>query len=451
MTLWLLIPLILCLQYIYWYIGKKAAQKVHGQKDYFLAGKGVRFFPLMMTFIGAQVGGGLVLGAADTAFEYGWWVLLYPLGTCLGLLLLGIGIGKRLTSFKTSTIAQILEIVYKSRMLKKIASTLSIISLFMILAAQFTASHTFLLALGLINPLFFIAFWGVIIFYTVRGGLRAVIATDVVQATVFSLVLCGCFALLFFGGMLPSFSLKMSSFTLSSTKLVGWLLMPLLYMMIEQDMGQRCFAGDSPQTVSKAALGAGICTMLICVVPITLGVFAKTMGLTIPVGASTLMTAISFAGGPWITALVGCAVLAAIISTATSLINAISSNLSQDFDIFRNQENLKAAKWITLGISVGAMVFAFYFNDIVGILIQSYELFVSALFVPIFIALFKKHGNFLSALLAISFGMGSFILFKIVPLPFPAEIMNILLSFVGYGCGEVISHFRKEEVEFTIY
>ena len=55
--------------------------------------------------------------------------------------------------------------------------------------------------------------------------------------------------------------------------------------------------------------------------------------LEVPQGGSVLMTTITKTTNPWMTALVGCAVLAAIISTATSLINAISSNLSSDFKL----------------------------------------------------------------------------------------------------------------------
>lgn len=444
MNLYLFIPLLVVLQCVYWFIGRRSSSKVQGQRDYFLAGKSVRFFPLMMTFMATQIGGGLVLGAADAAFQYGWWVLLYPFGASLGLICLGLGLGRRLSGFPVSTIAQILEICYRSPFLKKIASVLSMISLFMVLVAQIIASHTFLITIGLSNPWLFALFWGIVILYTVGGGLRAVISTDIAQATVFSIVFCVSLGLLFYAGSIPAFSLSLSSFALSSSKVTGWFLMPLLYIVIGQDMGQRCFAGNSPGTVSKAAIWAGVCTMLICTVPILFGVLAKTAGLVIPLGASTLMTAIAFATNPWIAAGVGCAILAAIISTATSLINAISSNLSQDFEVFREKQNLRIARRVTLLISIGALFTAFYLNDIVGILIQSYELFISALFVPIFVALFKKRGNFLSALLSILIGMASFILFKIVPLPFPVEIASLLLSLLGYGCGEAVMHIQKQ-------
>lgn len=442
-NLWFFIPLLALLQCVYVYIGRRSAKKVESQSDYFLAGRRVRSLPLMMTFIGAQVGGGLVLGAADTAFTYGFSVLLYPLGTCLGLLVLGLGVGKKLASFQVATIAQILEVVYRSSCLKKVASFLSIISLSMILSAQFIASHKFLHALGMTSPLLFVAFWAAIVLYTVRGGLRAVISTDIAQATVFSFIFALCFMLISYQGHLPSF--ETVSFEIPSSKWVAWILMPFLYMIIEQDMGQRCFSAESPQAVSKAAIGACICTLLICLVPITLGVIGKQLGLTIPQGNSALMTTVSYLTNPYVTALVGCATLAAIVSTSASLLNAISSNLSQDFKLF--SKTTKEARLLTLGIAASALVIAFYFNDIVGVLIQSYELFISALFVPIFMALFYKNATVQAAWTALVIGFGCFIFFKIFPTHFPYEIITLVLAFAGFLIKQFLQKNKKRLTE----
>ncbi len=429
------------LQALYWVIGRRSSKNLKGKEDYFLAGKSVSFFPLLMTFLATQVGGGLVLGAAEEAYRYGWPVLLYPLGASLGLIGLGLGLGKKLAKFPVSTVAQILELVYRSPFLKKVASTLSVISLFMILVGQIIASRKFLLTLGFSSTPLFIFFWAIIIAYTVKGGLKAVISTDIAQAFVFSLVFFFSFAFVAWSSDWSA-PMVVEPFASSSSKWVGWLLMPLLFMTIEQDMGQRCFAGDSPKTVSRATFAAGVLTLLICCIPVFLGVFAKKMGVIPSEGASILMVAINAFTNPWISAVVGCAVIAAIISTATSLINAISSNLSQDF--FREKEGVAFMQFLTALMSIGAILFAFLFNNVVDVLIQSYELSLSCLFVPIFIALFRPQGNFISALLAIFIGLCSFCFFRFVASPFPSEIISISLSFLGFCAGEIWVWSRKK-------
>lgn len=447
MNLPLFIFLLFALQFLYWMIGRHSSKNIQNNEDYFLAGKSVQLFPLMMTFLATQVGGGLVLGAADEAYKYGWGVLFYPLGQALGLILLGAGIGKKLAEFKVSTVAQIFEVVYKSAKLKKIASILSILSLFMILIAQIIASSKFLVSIGFDNVPLFILFWGIVILYTAQGGLKAVISTDLIQAAFFSIVFLSCFGYVLYSFPVTSLTQlsSVNDFIPFSSKLCGWLLMPLLFMVVEQDMAQRCFAGSSGKIVSRACLLAGMSTILVCIAPVYFGCLAKMNGIEILPGSSVLMAAVAETTTPWMTAVVGCAVLAAIISTATSLINAISSNLSTDFDFsfLQKIEKIKIAQGMTCLISIGAIFFAFFFDNVVDVLIQSYELALSCLFVPVTFALYKKQGNSLSAYMALVLGAMGFIAFRIFPIPFPKEIASILLSFGGYGLGETMAYMTR--------
>ncbi|MFZ0565876.1 MAG: sodium:solute symporter family protein [Chlamydiales bacterium] len=448
MNLFAFISVFCSIQILCLIIGRRASRNLKGKEDYFLSGKGVKFFPLMMTFLATQVGGGTILGSAQEAFQFGWAVLLYPLGASIGMILLGLGIGQRLAGFKVSTVAEILEVVYRSSSLKKIASILSMISLFMILTAQIIASQKFLISLGLTSTPLFLVFWGFVIFYTVQGGLKAVIATDIFQTLFFIGVFLACLAFALFT---PHFSFfqftEVEPFQFPSSKLYGWLFMPLLFMLIEQDMGQRCFAGSSPKTVGRASLVAGLATFSICLIPVLFGMGAQILGLNIPDGASVFMTAVSAISPPWIATLVGCAVLTAVLSTADSLINAIGSNLSNDFKLplFQGRRGLRSARMTSALIAVGALFFSFAFNNVVDVMIQSYALSVSALFVPIFVALFKRKGNFLSALLAMIFGTFGFALFLVYPLPFPKELASLLLSFLAFSLGEAIAWYKSKK------
>ena len=88
-------------------------------------------------------------------------------------------------------------------------------------------------------------------------------------------------------------------------------------------------------------------------------------------------------------------------------------------------------------ISIGAIFFAFYFDNVVDLLIQSYELSVSCLFVPILMAYLERRGILLAAFIAMIFGAIGFFLFRVYPIEFPKEIVTILMSLLGYGCGEI--------------
>ena len=437
------VSLLVLLQIICFWEGKRASKGLKGQEDYFLANKQVRFFPLLMTFIATQIGGGLILGSADEAYRFGWTVLLYPLGACLGFVVLALGIGKRLAQFEVSTVAELLDVVYRAPLLKKMGSILSIISLFMILIAQVIASKKFMTSLGMEDLSLFLLFWAIVVLYTVMGGLKAVVSIDVIQALFFIAVFMFGLGYVLYTG---SFSLSEvvqagwsgEQFDFDMSKLSGWLLMPLLFMVIEQDMAQRCFAACSPKVVSRAAAYAALCMVLVCVIPIFIGIIGKEMGMVIPEGSSVFMDVFQALTTPTLTAFVACAILMAILSTAISLLNAVSSNLSQDFafESLKNENRLYFSRLLTALIGFFAVMGSFYAGAIVDLLIQSYELSVYCLFVPVFAALFKPKGSALSAWLAFALGAMGFCITRFLSFEIPKEVLCLSLSTLGYGCGE---------------
>jgi SSS family solute:Na+ symporter len=119
------------------------------------------------------------------------------------------------------------------------------------------------------------------------------------------------------------------------------------------------------------------------------------------------------------------------------LINAISSNLSQDFGSFTSKiSRIRFSQMISAFIALLGIFCSFYFNNIVDLLVLSYELSVSCLFVPIVFALYRKQGNKLSATLAILCGVVGFLLGRLFSLEASKEIFSLGLSLSGYCAGE---------------
>ncbi len=59
MSLSFFIMVMFCLQGFYWLVGRYSSNKTLGKEDYFLAGKSVALFPLMMTLLHKCPGGPL--------------------------------------------------------------------------------------------------------------------------------------------------------------------------------------------------------------------------------------------------------------------------------------------------------------------------------------------------------------------------------------------------------
>lgn len=455
MNFTLFIIVLFATQLLCLYLSSRVSKKIKNQDDYFLAGKSLKFFPLMMTLVASQIGGGMILGATEEAYQYGWYVLLYPLGTCLGFVVLALGMAKLLYKFKVSTIAQIFDVAYKAPHLKKLASLLSIISLFMIFVGQLIASKKFLVSVGLDSDLIFMGFWAIVIVYTVVGGLQAIVAADMFQASFYIAIFLACFGYALSTSSLPIGDVYASgwnseTFTFGGEKFCGWLLMPLLFMVIEQDMGQKFFAAKSGRIAALAAAGAAFCIFCVCSIPIYFGVYSRSVGLEVPEGASVLMTAMMQNTTPILSALMGCSILAAIISTADSLLNAISSNLTQDFELPFAQNKVRMSRLFTAVIALAGIALSYSFHNVVDLLILSYELSISCLFMSVFVALFKPQGNVLSATLSIACGALGFILFRWMPIPIPKEIAALGLSAMGYAVGEIVVRWRAADTQTQV-
>ncbi|MCA9770300.1 sodium:solute symporter family protein [Candidatus Dependentiae bacterium] len=436
------------LSIIYLLLGYFASRNIKTTNDYFLAGRDLGIASVTFTLIATQLGGGMLLGTSQEAHSVGLYGILYTLGMGFGFLILGLGFAQKLRSLNVATTAELFETRYGSPILKKFASILSIVTLCGILIAQIVAVKGLLVGLGITNEFLFIAFWVFVILYTMLGGLKAVVITDIFQV-LYIIFLFGFiflyslwqepsnfFTLANIGqaqSMFGTTAITMSSFT-------GTLLMPALFSLIEQDLAQRFFAARTTRIAAISALLSSCFLLLFSLVPIYFGMKAQLLGITLPDSASPLLPVIEFLTNNIISSLALCGVIAAITSTADSLLCAISSNIAQDFDFpfIDNKNKLWLSQAITL-ITGCVAVAASYFvpQNIISILIGSYEVSVSCLLVPLLFCYFKTRVKKQAAVGAIVFGLAGFVLFRILPLPqsIPRELATLALSVIGYLIG----------------
>jgi solute:Na+ symporter, SSS family len=440
------ISLFIGLGLVYLILGLIFSRGIKNLQDYFLAGRKLGIWGLTSTLVGTQIGGGLVLGTAAESYKYGFYGIFYSLGLCLGFLLLGCGFAYKLRAFEISTVAEIFEVFYGSRFLKKVASAISAISLCGILAAQALALKSLLFGLGVNSDIIVIISWTFLIIYTMVGGLKAVVASDFFQVFVILAVFTGIFL----------YSFNLNSFNLADFKniifdkklfdpqgfnfnsLFSILVVPILFSLIEQDLAQKFFAARTKMVATISALISFVVVLLFSFIPVYFGSVARFSGIKVDSTSSPLVVFISNNFNSFILALAVCAISAAITSTANSLLTAISSNLSQDFDFNFFKNKLFQSKVITFFVGVVALILGLTSKNIIDTLIISYDFMLSALFVPLFFAFFKKSFKKEAAFLSITFGSLSFVILKIYPINFPSEIVTLSFSLIGYVLGSYI-------------
>lgn len=430
---------------VYSLMGYLASRSIHSVDDYFLAGRKVGTIPLAIALIATQLGGDVILGTSYESYFSSFAGMLYVIGISLGFIILGLGLAGRLRSFNVSTTAELFQVYYGSELLKKIASLLSITSLCGILLAQVVASFNLMVSLGIYSDILFFLFWLLVIGYTMFGGLKAIVSNDIFQLSFIILVFCGLF--LYELLTAHAFDLLSVAFTrfetsalpISTSGALATILMPACYLLIEQDIAQNIFAARTPRTAIVATLLASIFMLCFAIIPVYFGIKAQNLGIVLPEGANPLLLLIDSSYPSWIITLVVYGILAAIISTADALLCAISSHISQDFNLFKTpKESLKYSKCIMFGIGISTLILGRYFSNIIRVIISSYAIPVTALIIPLMVIYYRAPASRTGALTSIISGLGGFIYAQLTGTTFPPELIGIATSITGYVIGYIV-------------
>ncbi|MEX0939867.1 MAG: sodium:solute symporter family protein [Candidatus Babeliales bacterium] len=423
------------------------SRQIKDKKDYFLAGRNLGRLKATVTLIATQLGAGLLLGTSQQAYHLGFYALIFTVGITLGLILLGCGIASRLRALNIVTTTEIFETKYNSPMLRRIASFIVTITLGGILIGNIVASKTLLLGLGIKNEIFFLTFWLFLIIYTMIGGLKAVVLTDVFQV----LFIIAVFVPLFFYSIFknPSFfdlaNLKMmqqhfAQHPPSIIIMLRTLLMPALFALFEQDLAQVFFAARTKQVATFAAFATTAFILIFGIIPIYFGIQSQLIGISVAANASPLIPMIAHLTNDFIVILVAVGILAAIASTADALLCAISGNICQDLNLsFLGLSPVVESKTTIIASGLTILGLSYFMPpDIIKILVTSYGVPVSCLLVPLLFAYFKKEVSREAGICSVIAGVLGFVLFNLMPLPIPPELPTLALSLIGYAVGEHI-------------
>lgn len=445
----LFIGIMSALSLFYIALGWYASKGIENHVDFFFAGKSIGVVATTATLLATQIGGGMFIGTADDPFRG----MLYVLGIIISFLVLNLGIAERFKALNINTIAQIFSKQYNSNSLAKICAVLSVITLCGILLSQTIAMHS---VIGNFTSdytyLIFPFLWAVITLYSLLGGLKAVVMVDFVQVFIVMLV----FTLFFFYGlltdavpffsakMLPTFNKALTSSNLPVSEVLRILIVSACYSLITQDVAQRFFAAKNQETAKKAAFYTSILLFFFAIIPFYLGIKAIGLHAVGNLKSPLFLSLESIVGGvPLVIAL--CALMAAITSTVDSLLCAVSSIICSLAEPFFKKKSDQVLMSQAIIVSCAMLIFAtsyFVPKNIINMLINSYEVSVTCLFVSVMAACIKKRKDLklLSAYLSVGLGFIGFTFPRLITLPwiqFWTLPIALGLSVLGYLIGDL--------------
>lgn len=452
------------------FFGYLGYRRATSNDDYLVAGR--RLGPLfyMGTLAAVVLGGASTIGGVRLGYTYGisgMWMVFW-LG--VGIVALSLFFSGTLTRLRVYSLPEMLERRYG-------AAASRVISGIVMIAYDLMVAVTSVLAIAAVvdvilgipaTPAILIG-GGVVVIYSVLGGMWSISLTDILQ---FIIMTIGIFLILLPAGVGQAggwsgmkLELPESFFDLGSmggSTIFTYFLIYFFGIIVGQDVWQRVFTARSPKIAKYGGLSAGVYCMFYAVAGAIIGMAAASLfpGLDAPDTAFAVLTKGVLPDG--LSGLVIAAALAAIMSTASATILASSTVFGNDVwgvlvKKSARMESMKESRWWTLAAGVLVVLVSLVVRDVVTALTVAYNLLVGGLLVPVVAALFWRRatsrGAFASIVVGSAVVIGSMAIFGLAadqPIYFglvASALAMVIVSLVGPRTNEATLYERGLDPE----
>ncbi|MGH3365791.1 MAG: sodium:solute symporter [Nocardioidaceae bacterium] len=380
--------------------------------DFLVAGR--RLGPFMYTgaLVAVILGGASTIGGVGLGYDYGisgmWLVVMIGLGvTALGALL-----STRLSRLGVYTVSEMLQQRYGGG--TRLVSALIIAAYALMIAVTSTIAIGTVLdvVVGLTPQLAILLAGGVVVAYTVAGGMWSITLTDVAQ---FVIMTIGIFLALLpvvvvkaggFSGMADALPASYFDVTaIGGQTIFTYFLLFFFGLMIGQDIWQRVFTARDARVARWGSVVAGGYCLFYGIAGALVGAAAKVLLPELQNSDNAFARVTTDVLPVGISGLVIAAAMAAVMSTASAGMIASSTILATDVYggfVQRGEYNrVRVNRIAILLVGVATLGISLAVSDIVGALTVAYDLLTGALFVPIVGALFWRRATAIGALSSI--------------------------------------------------
>ncbi len=402
------------------YIGWQATTKTKTSKDFLMANHSLGKIQAGFSMAATDIGGNAVVGGVAYAYTRGLSGGWYNWGAVIPMFLLAVVLAKQLRRMPISSVPELLGKRYSSvsRLISVIAHLLAIGAT---LGIQFTVAASAVSIISGINyNLALFASAAIVIIYTIGGGLLAVVNTDVFQFIIIciSVLLVIPFSLSNIGGF-DTLMQKIPTGYFDIT--AGGFLLPLslglLYMFdyaTNQHILQRVFAAKDSSTAKFAFTFSSIMYIVFGLVIAFIGVLAFALYPNLENAKTAYPMIIKEILPSGIAGIALGGLFAAAMSTADSKIMAASQLFINDIyepyfckgKTMSDKHVLNISRIMTFAISVLGIGVSLVSDSIVQMMYVGGLFYGTAVFIPMFMALYWKRGTAQATLISMLVTMG---------------------------------------------
>lgn len=384
-------------------VGIIGSRRAKTSEDYVLAGRNLGFFMYFGCLGAVILGGASTIGSTKLGYEFGisgmWLVVM--LG--LGIMLLGIFLAKKISNLSVMTISEYLS--------KRFGVEAGLVSA--VIAATYAMMVSVTQVIGMGTILNVLLGWnltvsmlvggGVVLFYTILGGMWSVTMTDIVQ---FIIMTIGVFFIMLPLGLSKAggwsnlqSQLPDTYFTftgIGGQEIFQYFLLFALGMVVAQDIWQRILTAKTIKIARAGTVAAGVYSLLYGIAVAIIGMCAFVI---LPNLEDTQNTFASMAVAilpSGVLGLVIAAVVSALMSTASGTLLASSTLISNDIikrfflKNITDDQYLALSRVVTTVIGILTIVCALWIQDVLVALDVAYAVLSGGIFAPVILGLFWK-------------------------------------------------------------
>jgi len=431
-------------------VGIIGIKKAKSEKDFVLAGSRLGYYSHVGCLAAVIIGGAATMGSTTLGYDYGVSGLWFVSMMGFGIAALGLFVVNKIGGYEVFTISQLLG--------KRFGEGTQLISA--IVTAIYTLMVVVTQVIGMGNVIHVLLGWalipsmiiggGIVLFYTILGGMWSITLTDIIQFIVMTI---GVFFIMFpfsvnsVGGLTALFS-SVPEAHLSLTN-IGWdrifqyFLLYFFGLMVSQDIWQRVFTARNQKVAKRSAISAGLYSVLYGLVLSIVGMCALVLLPNLGDSQAAFTSLALEILPPGLLGLVLASVCSALMSNASGAIFASATLITNDIikvyvkKDMTDKDIINTSRIVILGLGVLAIIFSVWIQNILVALDMAYAILSGAIFVPLIIGLYWKRvtskAAFYSIIASSLVIFISFIIFGITStLPIIYGLITGLVVIVGF-------------------
>jgi SSS family solute:Na+ symporter len=418
---------------------------------------------LTASFVATLIGPGFSIGMVGRGFSTGLYFLLGAIAYGVGYYLFGKFLAPKFAQMKDSvSLGEVMEKKY-GVWGKQLTGLLSFVLLTGFVAIMVNVASDILSGItGLSVTLSAIVSAVLVAFYTLFGGMKTSVYTDVFQTAVFGTVLL---VLLFATAGSAPIGLGeavANGVSLGTSELAGMSFFGITGFVFTMMFGEVFLPPVIGRALSAESAEAGkrSFTLTGMIVPIVLGAFLL-MGIyagggLVEAGTASDDVIMGLASGQFGSGMLGLfvvALLSVVLSSMDSLLQAGAVTITSDVAGFSsnsgNNRSLVTSRIATIVLAVLGTGLALVIPDLISTLLIIYSLWVPVIMVPLFYALFSDRVTAWAGPLAMIFGgAGSYVWEYLLsnPIDIPGAVFGTILALITIEITTLVSKNHRSDL-----